>query len=164
MSPTRAPIDPTLTPRQLIELHCKDILSSPGMVVESQCIQHGTTSVLEHSISVTALTLAVATKLRIPVDQRVLARGALLHDYFLYDWHDPDPWHKVHGFRHPFIACKNAVRDFGVTPHEQAMIRTHMFPLVPIPPVSREAALLCLVDKIVATKETIDGFRQRIAK
>jgi uncharacterized protein len=35
-----------------------------------------------------------------------LIRGALLHDYFLYDWHKGKNRKKLHGFRHPGIAVK----------------------------------------------------------
>ena len=76
-------------------------------------------------------------------------------DYFLYDWHKPHPDNKLHGFTHPFTACRNAVRDHHIDHLEQHMIRTHMFPMVPLPPLHREAALLCFADKFVATRETI---------
>lgn len=162
-SPQRAPIDPTVSPAELIERHGADILASDGMRAERTCVQHGSTSVFEHSVAVTVLTLTLAQRWGIPVYERTLMRGSLLHDYFLYDWHDSQSWHRLHGFRHPFFARDNAVRDFSATPHEQAMIRTHMFPLVPLPPTSREAALLCLADKIVATGEIMAGMRMRLS-
>ena len=82
-------------------------------------------------------------------------RGALLHDYFLYDWHDPDPSHRLHGFRHPFFALANAERDFDLTPRERNVIVRHMFPLVPVPPTCREAWIVCVADKACALRETI---------
>ena len=93
--------------------------------------------------------------LRLRVDERALVRGALLHDYFLYDWHDPDPSHRWHGFFHPQTALKNAERDFSVGDTERDMIAHHMFPLVPRPPRCRESALLCLADKLCALRETL---------
>ena len=162
MAIPRKPIDPSDTPTRLIKRHCADILASRTMEIEARCIQHGTTSVLEHSATVTAVALILTSRLHIPVDERALTRSALLHDYFLYDWHDPDPSHRLHGFRHPYFAARNARRDFGATPHEQAIIRTHMFPLIPIPPTSREALIVCLADKLVATKETLEGFAVRL--
>lgn len=159
---SRSTIPSDATPAELITEHCADIIASPTMAIEASCIQHGSTSVLEHSIRVTAVALILTRRWHIPVDVRALTRGSLLHDYFLYDWHDPEPWHRLHGFRHPYFACKNAIRDFAIGRHEQAIIKTHMFPLVPIPPATREAALLCLADKIVATGETIEGFGERI--
>ena len=53
---------------------------------------------------------------------RSLVRGALLHDYFLYDWHIPDESHKWHGVTHAGDALKNARRDFELNEIEQDMI------------------------------------------
>ena len=106
--PQRKPIDRDDTPAALIARHCSDILASPGMAVERDCIQHGDTSVLAHSAAVTAHCALIARSLQIPVDERALMRGAILHDYFLYDWHDPDPSHRLHGYTHPGTACRNA--------------------------------------------------------
>ena len=158
---TRRPISSKIPPFELLSRHCADILASEGMDIERRCIQHGTTSVAEHSLSVTLAGCTLAQRLRIPVNERALLRGMLLHDYFLYDWHVPDPSHRFHGFRHPGFARANAVRDFGVDRLEQNMIARHMFPLTPIPPSSREGWILCVVDKYVATRETIGGFVHR---
>lgn len=152
---TRSTIDPHDTPVKIIERHAQDILMSAGMREEARCIQHGTTSVLAHSAQVTACSLVVARELGLPVDERALTRGALLHDYFLYDWHRPHPDNVAHGFTHPFTACRNAKRDFNLSPLECGIIRTHMFPLVPLPPASHEALLVCLVDKACALAETL---------
>lgn len=152
---TRSTIDPHDTPVKIIERHAQDILMSAGMREEARCIQHGTTSVLAHSAQVTACSLVVARELGLPVDERALTRGALLHDYFLYDWHRPHPDNVAHGFTHPFTACRNAKRDHHIGRLEQHIIMVHMFPMVPLPPLCREAALLCFADKIVATRETV---------
>ena len=67
-------------------------------------IQHGTVSVYEHVRSVARASSAIASALEragVRVDRASLIRGALLHDYFLYDWHDADPSHRLHGFTHP---------------------------------------------------------------
>ena len=93
----------------------------------------------------------------ISVDRASLLRGALLHDYFLYDWHDPDPSHRLHGFRHPFFALARAEEDFELTSRERNIIVRHMFPLVPVPPTCREAWIVCLADKWCALRETVAG-------
>lgn len=154
----RAPIAAVHAPHDLMHMHAHDVLSSPGMKIEARCIQHGTTSVLEHSLRVCHMCIKLAQRTGIPVHQRELIRGALLHDYFLYDWHDPDPSHRLHGFRHPKRAAQNAARDFKIGAIEHNMIVHHMFPLTPAPPTCREAILLCVADKIVATQETVAGF------
>ncbi|MDO4267399.1 MAG: HD domain-containing protein [Eubacteriales bacterium] len=147
-----------------LPLYGGDILSSDGMQSEKQFMQHGAVSVYEHSIAVTRLALAAAEllqKLRIRVNERALVRGALLHDYFLYDWHVPDKSHRLHGFTHARRALQNAERDFILGEIERDMILTHMFPLNPRPPRYRESVILCLADKLCATRETLSPSRYR---
>lgn len=123
-------------------------------------IQHGDVTVYAHVTSVARASLSFAERLDrvgISVDRASLLRGALLHDYFLYDWHDPDPSHRLHGFRHPFFALARAEEDFELTPRERNIIARHMFPLVPVPPTCREAWIVCLADKWCALCETVAG-------
>lgn len=115
--------------------------------------QHGTTSCLSHSIAVAYYSLAVADWLSLSVDEQSLIRGALLHDYFLYDWHEKDKSHSLHGFRHPATSLSNAKRDTTINAIEEDMIKHHMFPLTPAPPRSKEALILCLVDKVCSMYE-----------
>lgn len=121
-------------------------------------VQHGDVSVYEHVVAVAAESCRMADALArhgIAVDRPSLVRGALLHDYFLYDWHDPDPSHRLHGFRHPFFALRNAEDDFTLDERERNIIVRHMFPLVPVPPTCREAWIVCGADKRVALRETL---------
>lgn len=144
--------------RQIIRAYGKDILESEGMQKEKRFCQHGTVSVYEHSLSVAERCVRIAQVLPIRTDMRSLVRGALLHDYFLYDWHIPDKSHRFHGFRHPATAYRNARRDFRINCIEENMIRSHMFPMVLPVPRYRESVILCLADKICATQETMQGF------
>ena len=82
-------------------------------------------------------------------------RGALLHDYFLYDWHEKDPEHRLHGFHHPSTALKRASEDFRLSELERDIILHHMFPLTLFPPRSREAMIVCVVDKWCGIYETV---------
>lgn len=118
--------------------------------------QHGDTSVYQHSLHVTYESCLFAERYHLPVDYSALIRGALLHDYFLYDWHDKTHMHKrPHGFYHPRAALKNAMEDFALTEKEQNIIKRHMFPLTIIPPGCIEAWIVCFVDKVCSTKETL---------
>ncbi len=121
--------------------------------------QHGTTSVFEHVLAVAKFSLIFAINLEnvfgVRVDRKALVRGALLHDYFLYDWHKPsDRRRGLHGFTHPAIACENAIRDFNIPPIEQDIIRHHMFPLTFFCPHSWEGWIVCMADKWCALCET----------
>ena len=98
----------------------------------------------------------IAEKYNLSVDYYSLITGALLHDYFLYDWHDKEDGHKrPHGFYHPSAALANAERDFEINSRTKNIIKRHMFPLTPIPPVCLEGWVVCIADKICSTKETI---------
>ncbi len=130
-----------------------EILSSTGMQVSRLLPHHKTVTVWLHSVGVTYYSLKIARVLHLSVDERALVRGALLHDYFLYDWHDRERWHRFHGFRHPRLALENARRDFLLSPKERDIIRKHMFPLTPKPPRCRESAIVCVADKICAVME-----------
>ena len=149
---------------EIIRYHAKDILESKGMNKEKKFIQHGNVSVYEHSINVTIECLKIIEYTNIPVDIKSLIRGSLLHDYFLYDWHIPDKSHNWHGFIHANIALKNAQKDFKLNEIEKNMIKRHMFPLNIIPPKYREGIILCIADKIVATKETIEPYIIKLEK
>ena len=147
---------------RMLRRHCADILASPGMRMERRFIQHGRVSVFRHSLSVALTCLAVARALRLRVDERALARGALLHDYFLYDWHVPDPAHRWHGFSHPRLALRNAARDFELGPIERNMIASHMFPMMLPAPRFRESVIWCLADKACAISEIVGERLERL--
>lgn len=137
----------------------RDIILSDEAQQMKNFTQHGTTSVFEHALAVAKFSLIFAINLEaltgIKVDRTALVRGALLHDYFLYDWHKPsDKRRGLHGFTHPSIACENAIRDFNIPPIEQDIIRHHMFPLTFFCPHSWEGWLVCFADKWCALCET----------
>ena len=115
--------------------------------------QHGDTSCLKHTIAVAYYSIKLAEKLGIECKKSDLVRGALLHDYFLYDWHDGND-RQIHGFTHPKTALINADRDFSLTDTERDIIKKHMFPLTIVPPACREAWIVCLVDKACSLYET----------
>ena len=139
-----------------------DILASPGMALEKHCFQHGAVTVFAHSFAVACVALFLARRLHWRVDQRSLVRGALLHDYFLYDWHRKDPSHRLHGLFHARKALENARRDFALNPIEQDLILRHMFPLNLTPPKYRESALVCAADKLCALCETFSLERRLV--
>lgn len=141
---------------KIIEEYGSDILNNEKVLSQKKFIQHGKTSVYEHTIKVTIQALKMSDKLRIKVDKKSLVRGCLLHDYFLYDWHVNDKSHKLHGFYHAKTALINAKKDFVLNKVEENMIYTHMFPLNLRIPRYKESIILCISDKISALKETFD--------
>lgn len=73
---------------RLLREHASDILKSENFRSTKTYIQHGTMPVHRHCIDVAEKSIAISKFLRIPCNEREMVRGALLHDYFLYDWHD----------------------------------------------------------------------------
>lgn len=97
-----------------------------------------------------------ATKL-LGLDYRSAARGAMLHDFYLYDrkrHRKPDlDWWKYHGFEHPRIALRNSRKHFHLNQIERDIIVKHMWPITIIPPRYRESYIVSLADKYSATLE-----------
>ncbi len=138
------------------------ILKSPGMRRERKYIQHSNISCYTHSVNVAALSIAISRFFGFKVDERSMVRGALLHDYFLYDWHLKRPPQGLHGFVHAKIALRNAERDFSLNDIERNIISKHMFPLNIKPPKYKESFIVCLADKLCALKETLSKYRAKV--
>ena len=137
----------------------RDVILSEDAQRMKEFTQHGDTSVFEHTVSVAKHSLlfamAVEKVFGKKVDRKSLVRGALLHDYFLYDWHEKTrKGHNIHGFTHPGKALENARRDFEINDIEADIIKKHMFPLTLIPPKHFESFIVCMADKWCAICET----------
>lgn len=117
---------------------------------------HGAVSTLAHCQNVATVSFWLNRRLHLRADESALICGAVLHDYYLYDWHDPDPSHRLHGFHHAEVALKNAMEDFRLGEKEQMIIRTHMWPMnITKVPRCREAVIVCATDKYVSLMETL---------
>lgn len=120
-------------------------------------IQHGNTSVYTHVISVAKKSIEIAEKYNLKVDMDSMIRGALLHDYFLYDWHDGKRERWIHGFTHPMKAYKNAKSEINLNRLERDIIIKHMFPLTILPPRYLESWIVTYSDKYVSAVETVSS-------
>ena len=149
---------------KLISLEIEYLIENTRFEETKKYIQHGNTSVYEHSVKVAYMSCYLVEKLGIKVNSQSMIRGALLHDYFLYDWHDGNAHEGLHGFRHPYKALKNAKEDLVINHIEENIILRHMFPLVPIPPACKESWIVTLADKISAMEETMVVFKNRFLK
>ena len=140
-----------------------EICAKSRMEKSKQFYQHGMTSVYSHSLNVAYESCYLAEKFHLQVDYDALIRGAFLHDYFLYDWHDKG--HKLkrpHGFYHPGVALQNAMEDFSLSKIEKDIIKKHMFPLTVAPPACLEAWVVCLADKVCSTRETMQRRKEAV--
>ena len=140
--------------QQLFNFVLSELEQEGNLAHEKNAIQHGLTTVYEHSVGVAGASLKLAEFFHLKVNEKALIRGALLHDYFLYDWHDGEGRH-LHGFTHPECAFRNAEKDYTLSPRVKNIIVRHMFPLTPIPPTCTEAWIVCIADKICAIEETL---------
>ncbi len=136
-----------------------DVLASPRMQALRAFVQHGEVSRYEHCLCVCYIALRLAERLRIRIDERSMVRGALLHDFYMYDWHDPSSLRVLHGFTHPKEALMTAERSFSLNAIERDVISKHMFPLTFKLPAYRETVLVCIADKVSALMETF-GMRR----
>ena len=161
----------------------QDILDNPVFQQLKDLSHHGPdNSVYEHSLATARRAYRLGKGVCLKEDElRSLTRAALLHDFFGYDWHDG--WYKefvsryrgfkrlthMHAFLHGRIAARRAKIYFDLSPEQCAAIASHMFPLSTSLPRGRQAWLLTLADKMVASREmsitagrSVYGFWRRL--
>lgn len=144
----------------LLKEHGEDILNSENFKKTRAHIQHGTMTVHNHCMNVARYSLLLNKKLGIGCNMHDLIRGALLHDYFLYDWHDKEyvaqgKRKRLHGFHHPMTALRNAEKEYQLSNTQREVIRKHMWPLSVVPPTCREAWVVTAADKYCSLMETM---------
>jgi uncharacterized protein len=110
---------------------------------------HGKITRMEHCLLVALRTYRLAKRRNL--DYVSATRGALLHDFFFYDWRTEGP--RLHGLRHPAIALGLARRRFRLNDIEEDAILRHMWPLTPVPPRYRESVIVSRSDKAVAMRD-----------
>jgi len=127
---------------------------------------HHNSSIYEHVMDVSYFSYRTCKFLKL--DHHSAARGALLHDFFLYDWrnHDiPDlPEDKFHGIEHPKISLANARKHFQLNDIETDIIIKHMWPLTLVPPKYKESFIVSFADKYLASKEFVTKFKDEQVK
>lgn len=134
------------------------IILSTGMQSEKRFVQHGVTTTFQHSLDVATVAVMLALYAGIDDEKTIgnTVKAGLLHDYFLYDWHDNASWHRMHGFTHGRTAALNAVRDYrdDMNPVIVDSLIKHMFPLTASRPLFTEGWLISIADKVCASRET----------
>lgn len=99
------------------------------------------------------------------VKLEVVLVGAILHDYYLYDWRQDRSKLKKHGKNHPDVAINNAIKDFNISDDVKRVIKTHMWPInIKEYPNTKEAKIVSLSDKAVTIGESFTSKRYKQKK
>mgnify|MGYP002568594213 FL=1 len=143
------------------ETNWRSYLDCVGDLIETEEVRsmralphHIGNTCYEHSVFVSYLAFRLAR--RMGMDYVTAARAGLLHDLCLYNARDRRNYQGHQCFAHPKAALRNARALCGeLTPKEENIILSHMWPLARKMPRSREAVLITVVDKICATAEAM---------
>ncbi len=152
-------LDECLEYYQLVE----DLIQDDVVLKMFDYMQHGTTTCYEHCINVSYYSYKMAK--HFGLDIKSTARGALLHDLFLYDWHKTmlrEPLFQKHAFSHPKKALENAMQYFHLNEKEQDIIVKHMWPLTIKLPRYKESYIVMFMDKYCCLLETFLPLFHRI--
>ena len=138
--------------------YVSDLIDHDVVCQMKEYIQHGNTTTFQHCLNVSYYNFVLCKLLSL--DARAAARGGLLHDLFLYDWHSHTPrkGRLMHPFTHPEDALENAKKHFELTVVEQDIIAKHMFPVATSFPKYRETVIITIVDKYCGIIEVVSGW------
>lgn len=91
----------------------RDIIESEEYRKMQTYRHHSNGSTYDHSIKVAYLCYCHYHRFKSKVNLNELLRGALLHDYFLYDWHDKSDPNTIRGLAHDFLHPNRALKQIG---------------------------------------------------
>jgi len=115
-----------------------------------------------HSFRVAKLAIKRALRRKRRLDLESILIGAILHDYYLYDWRNDKSKKKHHARNHPFIASDNAKRDFDISEAVSDIIKEHMWPFnIKYFPKTTEARIVNNADNTVAFKEAMCSIKYK---
>ena len=126
-----------------------------------KAIEHHGVTRYEHSLKVSYYSYKIAKILHL--DYEDVARGGLLHDFFLSSEERNKKERFISTFTHPKKAVAKAIENFELDEKEIDMIRTHMCPINLAIPKYAESWVVSAVDKIVALTEFSKTFGYRLA-
>ena len=141
----------------------KDIKDNDTVLKMKNFIQHCDTSCYDHCYKVSYISFLICKKFNL--DYKAAAHAGFLHDLFLYDWHIKSEENKpLHGFRHPYIALRNASKLYNLSKKEQDIIKKHMWPVTIAFPRYPESFVVTFVDKYSAMQESLVFYHSYLTK
>ena len=134
--------------------------NDPRIELMKKYRQHKNSTTYDHVCHVAEMSHKIEKGLHLhDIDEQAMLRGAVLHDYYQYDFRDHPigPWR--HGTSHAGQALENAEAAFELSDKEKDIIYSHMWPLnLTHLPHSREAWIVSVADKVCAVKEAVFFF------
>lgn len=142
----------------------EDLVNNPIVLQMKNYRQHYNTSCYDHCIEVAYWSYLFCKKFNL--DYVSVARAAILHDLFLYDWrHSHRTLNGWHAFEHPKIALQNAEKICDLNQKEKDIILKHMWPVTFFQfPKYRESFVIVVTDKISALKSCYDYYESHFWK
>jgi len=133
-----------------------DIINNQEFQKLRQCVHHRGLSRFEHCIHVSYSCFKNKESFGYKY-RKDMIRGALLHDFFLYDYRKEKSLkkHLLHGFFHPGVSLKMSEEHFKLSVIEKDVIRKHMFPLTFFMPKYKATWYVVFYDKLWAVKELL---------
>lgn len=126
----------------------------PRLMKMRQFRQHGSSNTYDHTLHVAIGAYKLAKWTHLKVDEESMARGAMLHDFYLYDIKESGYSAWRHGTGHAMVALENAEQEFDLNDKERNIIYSHMWPLnITHVPKCRESVLIGIADKYAAVAE-----------
>ncbi len=141
---------------EVFEAELEKMKDDPRLQVMLQFSQHGSCNTFQHSVYVAEYARNIARFLHLNVSEAELARGAMLHDFYLYGIKESGISAWRHGTGHAKVALDNAEAEFDLTDRERDIIYSHMWPLnITHLPHCRESFLVSTADKATACVERL---------
>ena len=94
--------------RDLFVSELNDLLNNPEIQRMAGYEQHQGNTTLQHVLNVAMVSFRIADRLGLDIDERALAKGAVLHDFYLYNIPETGLSDYRHGVSHPELAVRNA--------------------------------------------------------
>lgn len=126
----------------------KDILTNDEFNKLKNITHHGITR-YDHSLRVAYYTYIISKRLHL--DYEKATKGALLHDFFIDEVSSMNGLSRLR--KHPEYAVINAKKYYDLSPMEEDIIKTHMFPVTFTPPKYMESWLVDIIDDVASIYE-----------
>ncbi len=141
--------------------YTKEILDEENFQGLKKLVHHGLNR-YDHSLRVAKISYHICASLRL--NEKAVARGALLHDFFFEDNQELKRKEKLKTLvNHPEYALKTAKEKFNLTEVEEDIIVSHMFPVGKHIPKYLESWIVDFIDDIVSIYERYYGFEKQIS-